>query len=656
MRWELVVLSIAFLNSGYIQFHKAGKMDRDSVENLDIVENRNLATNVKVTTETEVGDKKKLKINRFLTRAVSLRKRANDDRIKSEKSSQSNFSNKVDFPCSPCVREKKLIESTSFCKDCNEKLCPQCVQFHKKFQVLRTHAIVNIVEHLAIKEAKKAEKKKIHKVDVRCKHHHGKLIEMYCPEHDEVGCKACMAINHKGCGKPEFVVDKCEGISHGNELMNVKKDLHSMKIQVADLKLQRKGDLKRLTAERDTILHTLAEFRKTVNEILDKLEKEVKEKLNKKFDEDSTMIKNDINKCEEQVAKTESLLEKLRTGPESHVFVHMKADARTNLRGGEKVATSVMGHLGREGVYYTIDEEVKSWFKELTSLGRFDHELGSFTGVLVGNFELTLETDVVKTDCIYNGSAAIPDNRSYKGRTVVADWKNKRLKLLDKSYRVMAHCDLTGVPYGVCGIDSGQLIVSLRDDKVIQFVSVDHRLKPGRKFKIDEFCRGIAYHDEEIYVACGGGVGEAKGQLRVYNMTGELVKVIDEDIHGKPIFSSPKDIAINNEGTRIYVSDRDKGVIALGKSGKVKYVFNDSVLKTAFGICTNEKDELFVTGYDSNNVIHVGPNGKMLGEVLTAAEGLVKPISMCCHENPISRLLITTELKSTLGVYELLDN
>ena len=398
------------------------KMDQVSLANLDalantnivasadIVKSANIVTNANIisNTDTDVGNKKKLKINRFVTKAVSLRKRANDDRIKSEKSSQSNFSNKVDYPCSPCVREKKLIESTSFCKDCNEKLCSQCVQFHKKFQVLRTHAIVNIVDHLAIKEAKKAEKKKVHKVDVRCKHHRGKLIELYCPEHDEVGCKVCMAMNHKGCGKSEYVVDKCEGISHGNELMGVKKDLHSIKIQVADLKLQRKEDLKRLTAEKDNILHTLSEFRKTVNDILDKLEKEVKEKLHKKFDEDSTIIKNDINKCEEQVVKTESLLEKLRTGPESHVFVHMKADARTNLRGGEKVATLVMGHLGREGVHYTIDEDVKSWFKELISLGRFDHELGSYTGALVGKFELMLESDVVKLN------VSITDQRQFQ--------------------------------------------------------------------------------------------------------------------------------------------------------------------------------------------------------------------------------------------------
>ena len=609
---------------------------------------------VNITEDT--SSKKKVRINRFLTKAVSLRKRATDERIKSEKSSYSSISNKADHPCSPCVREKKIVESTSFCKDCNEKLCQQCVQFHKKFQVLRTHTIVNIVDHLAVKKAEKQEKKQVHKVDVRCKHHRGKLIEMFCPEHDEVGCKVCMAINHKGCPKPEYVVDKCEGVAHGNELMGIKKDLHSMKIQVADLKLQRKGDLKRLTQEKDKILNTLSEFRKTVNDILDKLEREIKGKLHTKFDEDSTAIKNDINKCEEMVAKTEGLLEKIRLGPESHTFVYMKADARSNLRAGEKVATSVMGHLGHEAVYFTIDEEVRSWFRELTSLGRFDHELGSYNGVLVGEFELSLETDVVKTDCIYNGSAAVPDNRSYRGRMVVTDWKNKRLKLLDKSYRVVAHCDVTSVPYGVCSVDSGQIIVSLRDDKLIQFVSVDYRLKLGRKFKIDEFCRGIAYHDEEIYVACGGGVGEDKGQLRIYNMTGEFVRVIDEDIHGKPIFSSPKDIAINSEGTRIFVSDRDRGVIALSKSGKVKYVFKDPALKTAFGICTNEKDELFVTGYDSNNVIHVGPNGKILGEVLTAEDGIEKPISMCSHENPTSRLLITTELNNVLRVYELLEN
>ena len=600
--------------------------------------------------------KKKLKINRFLTRAVSLRKRATDDRIKSDRSSQSNSSIKADYPCAPCLREKKIMESTNFCKECNEKLCQQCVQFHKKFQVLRSHAIINIAELLAVKQAKKAEKKQVPKIDVRCKDHHGKLIEMYCPEHDDVGCKACMAINHKGCNKSEFVIDKCEGVAHGNEIMEVKRNLHSAKIQVADLKLQRKGDLNRLTQEKVTILNKLSEFRKTINEILDKLETEIKDKLHIKFTEDSRVIKSDIHMCEGMVAKIEDILEKLRIGPEPQMFVYMKADARNNLRASEKVATSVMGRLGNESVHFTIDEEVRNWFKELTSIGRFDHELGSYTGALVGEFKLLEETDVVKTECVYNGSAVLPDTRTYRGRTVVTDWKNKRLKLLDKSYKVVAHCDLTSVPYSVCSVDSGQIIVSLRDEKLLQFVAVDYKMRLARRFKIDEFCRGIAYHNEEIYVACGGGAGEVKGQLRVYNMTGEIVHVIDEDIHGKPIFSSPKDIAINSDGSRIYVSDRYKGVIALSKSGKVKFVFKDHSLKTAFGICTNQKDELFVTGYDSNNVVHIGPNGKILGEVLSCSDGIDKPISMCCHENPTSRLLITTELNNVLRVYELLEN
>ena len=609
--------------------------------------------------ETNVDEhtkKKKLKLNRFLTRAVSLRIRATDDRIRSERSSNSSGSLKADYPCAPCLREKKVIESTNFCKDCNEKLCLQCVRFHNKFQVLRAHAIINISELLAtVKAAKKAEKKQIPKIDIRCMAHHGKPLEMFCPGHDEVGCKACIAINHKGCKKPELVVDKCEGIAHGNEMMDVKRNLHSAKIQVADLKLQRKGDLKRLTKERDTILNKLSEFRKSINDILDKLEKEVKDKLHVKFNEDSNNIKDDIHKCEDMTARTESILEKLRTGTEPQMFVHMKSDARSNLRASEKVATSVMGHLGHEAVHFTIDEEVRLWFRELTSIGRFDHELGSYTGALVGEFELVEETDAVKTECVFNGSAALPDTRTLRGRTIVTDWKNKRLKLLDKIYRVIAHCDVTSVPYGVCSVDSGQVIVSLRDEKLLQFVSVDNKMRLGRKFKIDEFCRGIAYFDEEIYVACGGGTGEGKGQLRVYSMTGEFIRVIDEDLHGKPIFSSPKDIAINSDGSRVYVSDRDKGVIALSKSGKVKFVFKDQSLKTAFGICMNEKDELFVTGYDSNNVVHIGPNGKILGEVLNSSVGIDKPISMCCHENPISRLLITTESSNFIRVYELLE-
>ena len=46
----------------------------------------------------------------------------------------------------------------------------------------------------------------------------------------------------------------------------------------------------------------------------------------------------------------------------------------------------------------------------------------------------------------------------------------------------------------------------------------------------------------------------------------------------------------------------------------------------------------------------------ILGEGLSCSDGIDKPISMCCHENPTSRLLITTELNNVLRVYELLEN
>ena len=92
------------------------------------------------------------------------------------------------YNCAPCLREDRSIDSTHYCKDCGEELCLQCVHQHKKFPTMRDHCI--------------SERQEQPDVQVRvaldtCDTHDGKVLDMFCSQHDRVLCAACVAMEHK---------------------------------------------------------------------------------------------------------------------------------------------------------------------------------------------------------------------------------------------------------------------------------------------------------------------------------------------------------------------------------------------------------------------------------------------------------------------------
>ena len=98
-----------------------------------------------------------------------------------------------DVSCSPCSEDNRISEAKKFCVECGLHFCEQCVRFHKKIPSLQTHEIVDLTE--GEKGQNKEDKAEI--PTERCSIHHGKLIDMFCKDHDVVCCGVCIAIKHR---------------------------------------------------------------------------------------------------------------------------------------------------------------------------------------------------------------------------------------------------------------------------------------------------------------------------------------------------------------------------------------------------------------------------------------------------------------------------
>ena len=93
-----------------------------------------------------------------------------------------------DFPCSTCSKEGKNVAAIKYCVECDENLCKKCLIDHNKFAVMKGHQVLGKVKTPAGKT--------IELPSQRCEKH-GKVMDVYCPGHDAVGCSTCMNIEHR---------------------------------------------------------------------------------------------------------------------------------------------------------------------------------------------------------------------------------------------------------------------------------------------------------------------------------------------------------------------------------------------------------------------------------------------------------------------------
>ncbi|KAH3720639.1 hypothetical protein DPMN_063541 [Dreissena polymorpha] len=112
------------------------------------------------------------------------------------------------------------------------------------------------------------------------------------------------------------------------------------------------------------------------------------------------------------------------------------------------------------------------------------------------------------------------------GELLITDSNYYKVKLLDQTYKVVAHCDLPGGKLSMCSIDSSLVAVTV-DNKEVHFIRVTNgQLIKDRILKLEHYCRGIAHQHGNLYITDGG-------TLYLYTVDGRLVSKMYKDETGK---------------------------------------------------------------------------------------------------------------------------
>lgn len=270
-------------------------------------------------------------------------------------------------------------------------------------------------------------------------------------------------------------------------------------------------------------------------------------------------------------------------------------------------------------------------------------------------YDIQAPTDM--TECDINGCCVLSD-----GTIILADWSNTNIKHLNKTYQVTDICDLPGIPWTVCCSGREEVAVSLHLLQKIQFISLSgNKMIPIDSFRVKQKCRGVACAGNKVYVSCGGGgLLEGQGQIQVYARAGNLLEIFEMDSDGNNLFSCPQHISVTSDMLRLYVGDKNFGLITIDLQNKMPIALYDgiqtkSTSAEAKGICLIDNSNILQCDFVRNEVVlyHSTNSPEQSYKILLdKKDNINNPQSLSYNKNK-SALIVTSRNSNLIQVFKI---
>lgn len=238
-------------------------------------------------------------------------------------------------------------------------------------------------------------------------------------------------------------------------------------------------------------------------------------------------------------------------------------------------------------------------------------------------------------------SAALDENQF-----VITDYTNSEVKLLDKKYNVTKWCAMQGGPWGVCKTGNREVAISLYSSKKVQIIIFGNTITMAKLFNVHAGCRGVCYNRGELYVTCDNG------QIKVYTMSGTLLRTIESDRKGQELFRNLFLMSISSSGSRMYIADRKTGINVVDAQSNIVSQVTDPRLQFATGVSMEHGGQLIACGYNSHNVLLLDNQGNSVEEILSQSDGIMRPNSVAFVQNP-RRIVVTCSMTNTIKIFKL---
>ena len=532
--------------------------------------------------------------------------------------------------CNICDDDNEFKLAATWCPECEDFLCTDCNRHHSRSSATKLHIVISMENYQKLPSY-------ILSIKNRCTKH-GNTYEFYCSIHGYPCCVMCTRDDHRHCQELRPILEVTENAKSSTAIVHLERDLKYIDAAFEKMKSDITNNISEVDKQKREFLSDISDIRKSLNDHLDKIEKQTAEGMvsveqNLQVELKKVLVamvtkRTDFDNILQDVNKVKKFASDLQT------FI-----------GVNKMTSVVDGEVKKEKGAFNYDlfelkldfsSELKSFIEDVSKFGVVSVTTKHCSTSLVKEVEfqaqiprenrlgvtpqLTQKTIVDLPPMVgrrvrITGSDILPD-----GKLVLAEQDGKRLLMFsDNGNYEKDIVQFTGIPYEVSYIGENIVAVTIWNKYEVVFVNV---------------IANTIIHTIDIGHECCG---------TDFNMNRLAIRVIQPSTSNHIVYLDPKGKLIDRvnipsrNSTNISVRDdtikctdwKANKIYCYTLTGQEIWTFKDeNVLRKPVGIALDKNRNVYVAGKGTNNVVVLSPDGKNCRQILTKSDGMNNPISL----------------------------
>ncbi|CAC5397610.1 unnamed protein product [Mytilus coruscus] len=542
--------------------------------------------------------------------------------------------------CGVCDSRQITKSSEVWCSECDEGLCGDCTEHHCNSKATRNHETVSITEYKKLPT-------NILQIAQVCKIHNEKL-ELFCRKHDCPCCKKCVK-SHNDCKGLTDINELIKNVKTSNAFYEIEQTLLEVVDNMNLIITNRKDNLTLLKKKKSGIEEGIKQTRTKINKYLDKLQDDLMNELIATEQKESSKIQKlltTLKQKEKEITEFKANIANIKQhASELQTFLAMK-QIEKDIAVEEKFIQSIIKTDTMNQVI--ISCQINNYIQQLTASGQKFGEINVSSDLCnlsiqkrkhkqaqiivalptrdIDNLILTLQKRINTGFSEVQGCSMLPD-----GRMVLACNRQDKIRVLKYDGSKDFEINNIGPTFDVVFIGDDSIAVTSFISEKINIIDMKNN-KVKKTISIRSINTGIAYKDNNLF-CCG-----YKNGLQMINLSDESTTNVINNI--------PSSIAyVTTFGDKLFYTNCDNdSVTCCDYHGNIVWTFCDtSVLSSPLGISVDNDGNVFVVGWNTDNVVVITPDGQRHRQLLSSRDGLSGP-SVLHYDQSNDKLLVVNML------------
>ncbi|VDI31828.1 Hypothetical predicted protein [Mytilus galloprovincialis] len=552
--------------------------------------------------------------------------------------------------CGPCMFDDVKKNAGRWCTNCEEGLCEDCENLHRKSKISRNHKVITIedyrkIEHVSISQV--------------CEHH-GENLEWFCKSHDEALCVVCVPSKHKACSDVIPISIYSANSRQSSALSDLEEMIHGTLRNVKQCIKNRESATKELEKQELAVKTMVLETRIKLNGQLDKLQ----EKLLHELRSTSQTCKSKYVEILQKLKSTEEMLTKLR-----EQTLHMKqfsSDIQVFLgtrQGNRRVVSEIesikeeIGDAKNYELNVSIHSKIEKLVKEVDDFGQIQvSEVSAkldFRGPKIDQAQIRIKVPSsrniadIKLQCIGTFKMRMANHASVRDCIILPNGhvlmvsnaiENQLIEYSNTGEHIQ-DIQVSAKPNLIAMVDLNRIVVTYGEKALFLEIMNSNTFNIEKQISLQNSCTGISYADGKLCVMYG------KYTIQAIDLSGKELEAFKIESNCLPCIKMSRE--------KIFYADYDtKQVHCCRLTGEELWKFECDSIKFPYDITIDSYNNVYVVDYVDKNLTIIQHDGKDSKTLLSESDGLNCPT--CVDYNKDTKTLIVCNKDGKVAIFNVI--